>query len=121
MPQQFDDYKGTWQQWTADELAEWLKTYSPRTYSGRGMDGAYCFAVELHDDETAVDVATAISQGLVWRLGDALYDEEGDSGQITSLEINGLLCDVAGFMEMARTDHLGQGTILYWPRLRPAK
>ena len=77
---------------TSLELAEAISNcdYVPMSYSGRGMMGKYCVAVNLNSDEN------------LWNLCQALTIQTHDN------RLQPLLC-------APRTDNMGMGIVAYWP------
>ena len=72
--------------------------FVPRDYSGRGMYGTYCLAIESDDDPctTLLSIVGAF----------ALLAETVDEVR-----------ELAEALKDCRTDTLGRGTIIYWPRI----
>lgn len=74
-----------------------------RSYSGRGMYGAYCVGVEVSDPtEALVDIFEALT---------SYYANGGDESERFAGSVLTLL-------RKTRTDNLGRDTIMYWPQLK---
>jgi len=71
----------------------------PREYSGRGMYGAYCLAVETDDRSSAPLIIDATEEML--------------NADYTKQDISDILIE----LKRVRTDNLGMGYIHYFPNL----
>jgi hypothetical protein len=73
-----------------DRLLEILRLHSPQPYSGRGMYGRACWAIvtDLSEREAFADLA----------------EECEDAAEVSAL------------LRGARTDDMGRGIVIYWPK-----
>lgn len=77
--------------------------YEVRDYSGRGMYGRQCIAIE--SDDAPHEAVLAIVDEYVSSMGD--YDEDA------VLNIGELIRNLKG----ARVDSMGLGSVIYWPEI----
>jgi hypothetical protein len=84
-----------------------------RSYSGRGMYGRNCVAVEIDDN------AEAWSIGFGFALAEVIADEAG--GDRGDYEVRGEYeGSIGAWVDQdehtnVRTDSMGRGLVLYWP------
>lgn len=69
-----------------------------RNYSGRGMNGAECLGITT--DDNPLDVVLEI-------ISSAVDNELSRS----------VIKELCGQLQGAKTDSMGRGTIIYWPRI----
>lgn len=69
------------------------KNYNPRRYSGRGMFGRHCLAIEINSLQS------------LFSLGVKIQAEFGDDS------------DIMSFLENILTDQIDRQYIVYWPKI----
>lgn len=75
--------------------------YTVRSYSGRGMNGKTCLAVESGDNNLILDVIHEL----------CVFNDD------SSIQL-GKVQEVAEMLRDARTDSMGKGEITYWPNIK---
>lgn len=84
------------------ELVELFEAceYKVRSYSGRGMNGKYCLAVESGDNNIILDVINEL----------CIFDGS-EADQLEKIQ------EVCEMLRDCKTDSMGMGGITYWPNI----
>ena len=83
--------------------------YTVRSYSGRGMNGKQCVGIDTeHTDTTALvlDLVKEALGGVNTSCGDRAYESIGE------------VQDLCELLKGARSDSMGHGYIVYFPKIK---
>ena len=86
-------------------------------YSGRGMFGDHCLALDLPREVTGTQALMAIVELLHNRaLEEIATDDQVDEDEEPNDEARTILDKVFRMAQETRSDSMGLGSIVYWPR-----
>jgi hypothetical protein len=88
-----------------------------RSYSGRAMYGDKCLGIEFDGSEATVicDIITAFMD-MHSDLGD-VDETRPDDSNYDGENYAQTLFEMVSALRMARSDSMGRGSIVYWPRI----